>query len=99
MLRSPTPLLLSDLEPRQLAPTLGHGVYRAMMQMVFSLSTLSFLFVQFISTTSTKASQKGGEKIYISIRRLGGTVLARCTGLLRLVALPDNGFHAAEALA
>ena len=36
MLLYPTPLLLSESLPRQLAPTVGHGVYRAMMQMVFS---------------------------------------------------------------
>ena len=39
MLRYTTPILLSDLEPRQLAPTLGHGVYRTMMQMVISSTT------------------------------------------------------------
>ena len=36
MLRYPTPLLLSESFPQQLAPTLGHDVYRVMMQMVFS---------------------------------------------------------------
>ena len=41
MLRYTTPILLSDLEPRQLAPTVGHGVYRAMMQMVLFLRSSS----------------------------------------------------------
>ena len=39
MLLYPTPLLLSESFPRQLAPTVGHGVYRTMVQMVFLQSS------------------------------------------------------------
>ena len=41
MLLYPTPFLLSKPLPRQLAPTVGHGVYRTMMQMVFFLQCSS----------------------------------------------------------
>ena len=41
MLLYPTPLLLSESLPRQLAPTVGRGVYRAMMQMVLFLRSSS----------------------------------------------------------
>ena len=39
MLLYRTTLLLSESLPRQLAPTVGRGVYRAMMQMVFLQSS------------------------------------------------------------
>src|SRR4051812_27692663 len=63
MLLYPTPFLLSESFPRQLAPTVGHGVYRAAMQMVLFYFSSMFIFYSYCSYCSsqqrvTEASKK-----------------------------------------